>query len=46
MTNTRGRATQRQYLAAAFVGVCSSNEHRMPSSWQEQADPSNEGSPP
>lgn len=46
MTNMRERGTQHQYLDAAFVVVCPSNDHRNLLSWQEQEILSCEGSPP
>ncbi|TCO55946.1 hypothetical protein EV192_107371 [Actinocrispum wychmicini] len=47
MTDMRKRGTRRQYLAAAFGVVCSSNaDSRKPLSCQEQEILSGEGSSP
>jgi hypothetical protein len=46
MTNMRERGTQRQYLAAAIIAVCSSKDQGKPSSWTEQASEGGTGSPP
>jgi hypothetical protein len=46
MTNMRDQGAQHQYLAAAFVAVCPSNDHRKLLCWPEQELLSCEGFPP
>ncbi|WP_219152254.1 hypothetical protein [Amycolatopsis sp. TNS106] len=47
MMTMRERGARRQYLAAAFAVVCSSNDdHQKPLSWQEESLLGGAGSPP